>query len=327
MRIRIGVDNNSYFLKQTQLNLRKLVENRTIEPSISELSQQHLILSMFLRRCFGLQLLLVLLTACGSAELSDHKKLSIGVVSYGDGRQSVEQFDALKTHLETELKSIVELEPAFNEVQAIQQIDHHSWDMVFAPPGLAAIAISQKQYLPLLSESGGEKERSVIVVRNESPIQKVNDLSNKIVALGHEGSATGYYLPIFNLYGLTLAEVRFAPTPKTLLAWVSDGSVAAGALSIAELEQYRGDFGKTQFRVLYRDVHPVPAGSVLVGPNIDRNAQQQILQALETAPPRVASSVGYVSNTKPPDYSYLIKVVNRVRPIAQRIKNKPAPLF
>jgi phosphonate transport system substrate-binding protein len=282
---------------------------------------------MFLRRFFGLQLLLILLTACGSAELSEQKKLTIGVVSYGDGRQSIEQFDALKTHLESELKSIVELEPAFNEVQAIQQIDRHSWDIVFAPPGLAAIAISQKQYLPLLSESGGEKERSIIVVRNESPIHNINGLSNKIIALGHEGSATGYYLPVFNLYGLTLAEVRFAPTPKTMLTWISNGTVAAGALSIAELDRYRGDFNQTKFRILYRDVHPVPAGSVLVGPNIDRNEQQQILQALETVPSRVSASVGYVSNTKPPDYSYLIKVVNRVRPIAQHIKAKPAPLF
>jgi phosphonate transport system substrate-binding protein len=282
---------------------------------------------MFLRRFFGLQLLLLLLTACGPAELSEKKKLAIGVVSYGDGRQSIEQFDALKTHLESELKSIVELEPAFNEVQAIQQIERHSWDLVFAPPGLAAIAISQKQYLPLLSESGGEKERSVIVVRNESPIQNINGLSNKIVALGNVGSATGYYLPVFNLYGLTLAEVRFAPTPKTILTWISNGTVAAGALSVAELDQYRGDFGQTKFRILFRDVHPVPAGSVLVAPDIDRNEQQQILQALETVPPRVSSSVGYVSNTKPPDYSYLIQVVNRVRPIAKRIKEKPAPLF
>jgi phosphonate transport system substrate-binding protein len=282
---------------------------------------------MFLRHVLGLQLMLFLLTACGSSELSDQKKLAVGVVSYGEGRQSIERFDGLRTHLESELKSIVELEPAFNEVQAVQQIERQSWDVVFAPPGLAAIAISQKQYLPLLSQSGGEKERSVIVVRAESPIQSLNGLSNKVVALGQRGSATGYYLPLYNLYGLTLAEVRFAPTPKTILMWISQGTVAAGALSIAELDQYQSDFSPTKFRVLYRDVHPVPAGSVLVGPSIDRNEQQQILQALETVPPRVAASVGYVSNSKPPDYSYLIKVVKRVRPIAQRIKQKPAPLF
>lgn len=282
---------------------------------------------MFLRRFFGLQLMLIFLTACGSAELSEQKKLAVGVVSYGDGRQSIEQFDSLKTHLESELKSIVELEPAFNEVQAVQQIERQAWDVVFAPPGLAAIAISQKQYLPLLSQAGGEKGRSVIVVRAESPIQSLNGLSNTIVALGQRGSATGYYLPLYNLYGLTLAEVRFAPTPRTILMWISQGTVAAGALSLAELDQYRGDFSPTKFRILYRDVHAVPAGSVLVGPGIDRNEQQQILQALETVPPRVAASVGYVSNAKPPDYSYLIKVVKRVRPIAQRIKQKPAPLF
>jgi phosphonate transport system substrate-binding protein len=279
------------------------------------------------RCCFGLPLLLAFLVACTPTDSSTQKKLVIGIVSYGDGQQSIEKFDSLKTHLESQLKSVVELEPTFNEVQAIQQVERQSWDIVFAPPGLAAIAITQKQYLPLLSQSGGEKERSVIVVKSDSPIQNLNGLSGKSLALGQIGSATGYYLPVYNLYGMTLSEIRFAPTPKTMLTWINQGTVTAGALSIAELDRYREEFGSTKFRILARDTHPVPAGSILVGPNIDRNEQEQILQALETVPPNVSAATGFVSNTKPPDYSYLIQVVKRVRPISQRIKQKPAPLY
>lgn len=282
---------------------------------------------MFSRRFFGLQMLLAFLAACASPESSVQQKLVVGIVSYGDGRQSIERFEQLKTHLESQLKSVVELEPAFNEVQAVQQIDRQVWDVVFAPPGLAAIAINQKRYLPILSQSGGEKERSVIVVKDSSKIRAIGDLSYMRLALGQEGSATGYYLPIYNLYGMTLAEVRFAPTPKTILGWVAQGTVDAGALSIAELERYRNDFSPTKFRVLFRDIHPVPAGSVLVGPTIDRNEQQQILQALESVPPSMSAALGYVANASPPDYRYLLEVVKRVRPIAQRIKLKPAPLY
>ena len=268
-----------------------------------------------------------MLSACAPAELSNQKKIVVGVVSYGNGGDSIQRFTGLKTQLESQLKMIVELEPTFNEVQALQQIEHQAWDVVFAPPGLAAIAISQKQYLPILTQLGGEKERSVIVVKSTSPAKTLQDLSNQSIALGQRGSATGYYFPLYNLYGMTLSEVRFAPTPKTILTWVDQNTVAAGALSVAELDQYRAEFGPNKFRILHHDGHSVPAGSVLIGPTIDRNEQQELLQTMEAVSPDIASAAGYVSNANPPDYSYLIKVVKRVRPIAQHVKQKPAALY
>jgi phosphonate transport system substrate-binding protein len=282
---------------------------------------------MFFNHFIGFSLLFVLLSACTTAELSDQKKLVIGVVSYGKGSNVIERYAPLKTHLESQLKTIIEIEPAFNEVQAVQQIERKAWDVVFAPPGLAAIAISEAQYLPILPQTGGETERSVIVVQQDSPIKQLTGLANQTVALGQAGSATGYYLPIYNLYGLTLGSIRLSPTPRTTLEWIAQGEVTAGALSIAELNQYRGDFSPTKFRALSRDTHPIPAGAILMGSTVERSAQAQIRKALETAPAPVAAAAEYVTNAKPPDYSYLIEVVKRVRPIAKRIKEKPAPLY
>jgi phosphonate transport system substrate-binding protein len=282
---------------------------------------------MFFRLFWGLPLLLVILSGCGTSRLSEQQRLTIGVVSYGTGANVLERYEALKAHLESRLKTIIELEPAYNELQAVRQIERQAWDVVFAPPGLAAIAISEKQYLSLLPQIGGETERSVMVVRQDSGIGKLNDLANQTIALGQEGSAAGYYFPVYNLYGMTLSSIRFAPTPKTALEWVSKGEVAAGALSLAEFERYRSEFSATPLRVLYRDTHKVPSGAILLGPNVDRNEQEQIRQALETAPAPVAAAADYVANAQPPDYGYLIKVVKRVRPIAKRIREKPAPLY
>jgi phosphonate transport system substrate-binding protein len=71
--------------------------------------------------------------------------------------------------------------------------------MVFAPPGLAAIAISQEQYFPLFPLEGIENVRSAIVVREDSSIKTLAELQDKAIAFGQPGSATGYYLPIYNL--------------------------------------------------------------------------------------------------------------------------------
>ena len=267
------------------------------------------------------------LTACSSSAPSGLTRLTIGVVSYGEGAQSLEQYAELEAHLEAKLKSLIELEPAFNELQALQQVNQQNWDLVFAPPGLAAIAIAEGQYLPILPQAGRQQERSVIIVKDNSPIQKLPELAQKTIALGQEGSATGYYFPIYSLYGLTLTAVKFAPTPKTVLEWVDQGQVAAGALSLAELEQYQSEFKNTRFRVVYQDTHPIPTGAVLLGPTVERNRQEQILQALEDTPPRTAATAGFIPNAPPPDYKNLIKVVKQVRPIAKRIKESPARFF
>ncbi len=288
-----------------------------------------MILNMYSRRFFLIFLLPVLwlLIACSPTENSTLKKLLIGVVSYGEGARSLEQYAELQSHLGSKLKSIIAIEPALNEIQAIDQIERQNWDLVFAPPGLAAIAISQAQYVPLLPREGGERERSVIVVRDDDPATSITDLANKPIALGQKGSAAGYYFPVFNLYGLTLAEIKFGSTPKEILQWIETGEVIAGALSLAKFERYRSEFKDTQFRILHRDSHIVPSGAVLISPKVDGDVQTQLLDALESAAPQTKRSVGYISNAQPPNYEYLIKVVKRVQPIAQRIREKPAPLY
>lgn len=265
------------------------------------------------------------LVAC--SDNPDTTQVIVGVVSYGEGAQSLERYQSLQDHLSKSLKSVVRLEPALNEVQAVQQISQKSWDVIIAPPGLSAIAISVEQYLPILPTTGGNKERSVLIIRNDSNAKTLKDMGNKTIALGQEGSATGYYLPIYNFYGLTLSEIKLAPTPKKIMEWVASGEVAAGALSIAEYEQYRSDFPGTTFKILFQDSHPVPAGSVLVSPNVSEDLKLRLMDAFQATPPDIVNSTGIVPNAAPPNYDYLIQVVKRVRPIAQRIKEKPAPLY
>ncbi|MCX7596784.1 MAG: phosphate/phosphite/phosphonate ABC transporter substrate-binding protein, partial [Fischerella sp.] len=142
-------------------------------------------------------------TGCNSQQTNDvPDKLTIGVVSYGEGKVSLANYERFKDYIASQTKSIVDLEPAYNELQAIDQIHNKRWDIVFAPPGLAAIAIGKELYIPLFSMEGtSSRQRSLLIVREDKPIQKISDLANKIVALGEAGSAAGYYLPLYDLYG------------------------------------------------------------------------------------------------------------------------------
>lgn len=283
---------------------------------------------MISRRLLLIQIIFLLL-GCSSSQPGDTQKLGrlvVGVVAYGEGTRSVDQYQAFNQYLETRMKTLVELEPAFNEVKAVEQIQRQSWSLVFAPPGLAAIAISKANYLPLFPLEGVDNLSSVLVVKKDSPIQKLTDVTGKRIALGQPGSATGYYVPLYELYGTTPMEVRTAPTPKTALEWLAKDEVAVVAMSKDEFDRYRRDFSSVEFRVLHTS-RRIPSGAVLISPEVDRNQQQVIQQAMNEAVPAIAQQAGYIPNAAPPDYKTLISFIEKVKPIESHIHEKPAPLY
>jgi phosphonate transport system substrate-binding protein len=278
------------------------------------------------RRFFLLQMLFLATKGCQPSRQFDGV-LTIGTISYGGGEDLITKYEKFNHYLAEKTKSHVKLEPAFNENKAIERLEARAWSLVFAPPGLAAIAISRYQYVPLFPLVGVSNLRSIFVVRKDSPILELQQLQNQIVAIGQAGSATGYYFPLFNLYGLTLTDVISAPTPKTVMEWVAIGQATAGAVSIAEFNLYSSQLPQTEFRILHTDPHYVPPGVVLIGPNVERNRQEYIRKVMNEFPSVLAQEVGYVPNGQIPDYKYMISVVERVKSIAPQLETKPVRLF
>jgi phosphonate transport system substrate-binding protein len=265
------------------------------------------------------------LSSCSQNNSDPVERWVVGIVSYDTGAQSLDQYEGFKEYLGRQTHKIIELEPALNELQAVQQINRKTWSIVFAPPGLAAIAIGKNQYTPLFPLQGLNNQRSVLLVPDTSPLQTISDLANKVVALGQPGSATGYYLPLYDLYGLTLKEIRFSPTPKTILEWLSQGTVDAGSVSEQEFQQYRNQFGTTKFRVLHTS-RRVPVGVVLVSPTVDLHNQEQIKKVMSQATASIVNDAGYIIDAQVPDYTQFVKLVEKVRPLEEQVKKKPAVL-
>ncbi len=254
------------------------------------------------------------------------EKLTIGVVSYGEGGVSLDKYDRFKEYIAQQTSSVVELEPAYNELQAVEQIQQHNWDLVFAPPGIVAIATGKQQYVPLFPLATiNSTERALLVVRQDSPIRTLNDLSNRVLGLGEVGSAAGYYLPLYDLYGLTLSQIQFAPTPRTMLEWLSQGKIDAGALSEKDYQQYQFEFRDTPFRILHVS-RRIPDGAVLLSPNVDHARQEEIRSAMNAAPSDIASDAGYLPSSQPIDYKNFVELVNKVKPLESRVRQKPAVL-
>ncbi len=279
-------------------------------------------------------LTLLLLSACSAKSMSSAgTTLTIGTIDDDQSAKSIEQYDRFKSYLKEKTQSLIQIEPVLNEDQALDRIRSKSWSLVFAPPGLAAIAISQHQYIPLFPLSGVQNLRSAIVVREDSPIQSLQSLAGKVLALGKPGSATDYYLPLFNLYGLTLAELLITATPKEILAAIAQGKAAAGAISVAEFNTARDQIDAAKFRILFVDPHSVPPGALLLSPDLARDRADSLRQILHQVDSVMATEAGFVTNAAVPDYQYLISVVERVRSIfpgdadATLLQQKPIRLF
>ena len=269
---------------------------------------------MQLQRIF-LVLIIWAIAACDRAPEMEIRRLSVGVVGYGTTDRSLQQYADFQTYLGTQQNSTIELEPTYNEVRALAQISGNKWDLVFAPPGLAAIAISEYNYEPLVPLESRDKTRSVIVAKSTLSATELKDLAGQTIALGQKGSATGYYLPIFNLYGLTFQEVVYAPTPKAVLEQLHNDEVSVGALSLGDYNLLKRNYDANQFKIIYLDRHNVPPGAILASDRLERNQQEQIRQALQETPSFIAANAGYLTNEPLPDYSYLIGVIERVREV------------
>lgn len=272
-----------------------------------------------------MSLVMLAIAGCTDVETGPTDKMTIGVVSYGDSEVSLAQYQQFQTYLAEQTKIAFELEVAYNELKAVQQVESGNWSLVFAPPGLAVIAGKQgyEQLFPL--DDVDKSEHAYIVVREDSPLTTLTDLAYKTVAMGKPGSAAGYYLPLYDLYGLTLSSVKFAPTPQQLLAWVEEGSVEAGAISEQAFEQYKNQFSNTDFRILHQSKRKIPAGVVMLGV-VERGEGEFIRRVMAEAPSNITSDAKYIPTAPLPDYGDMIKVVERVRPLEAQVQKQPAVL-
>jgi len=271
---------------------------------------------MQLRRIL-LIVIIFAISACDRPQEMALGKLSIGVVSYGSNNESLQKYVEFKKYLGIKQNSTIELEPTYNEVRALTQIANKKWDLVFAPPGLAAIATSEYDYEALVPLDGRDKTRSVIVAKSELKAKDRQDLAGQTIALGQKGSATGYYLPIFNLYGLNFKEVVYASTPKDVLELINNNKVTVGALSLEDYNILKRNYQANQFKIIYLDQHNIPSGAVLISDRLERNQQEQIRLALTETPSFIASNAGYLTTEQLPDYSYLTRVIERVREVLE----------
>lgn len=241
-----------------------LHEDNRIDPMISKAKT-------FLSGPLGTVLLAVALTF---ASPSWAETLKVGTISVAPVDE-IRTFQPFADYLADALK-----EDGFDGAEVVIAADVHQMASLlksgavdlFIDSSVAALVVTElsgAQYMLRRWKKGRDQYRSVIFVRDDSPIVSLDDLRGKLIAFEEPFSTSGFMLPAMTLYraGLELSEVKstaslppadslgfiMAYDNETQSAWLERGRVQAAAMAEKDFK----DFSETALAPL-RALHHTP---------------------------------------------------------------------
>ena len=207
--------------------------------------------------------------------------------------------ERMRTLLTVASRCQVEFEPLLSPERARQRLQEDGWDLAFLPPGLTALAMQRSGGgQPVRRLMQRNRSRSALLVSSESQFRTVKDLKGQRLGLLPRGSLTGFYLPLYNLHGLQLKQVRYAISYDGLLELLRSGSVDVIAWD-AGLPSPGGDV-----RVLAEDSHAIPSGSMVFSQALVLADHTSLLASLDASAAEMPEDLGYVAEFPPVPQAY-----------------------
>lgn len=228
-------------------------------------------------------------------------RLRVGLVGSAEGRRGSagvilaeqEQFK-LRELLMASSRCDVLLEPVLSPEQARLRLRNSEWDLAFLPPGLTAVALEQEGQFSLVRQLGRrQNSKSQLVVRADSRFKTRADLRGTRLGLLPRGSLTGFYLPLFNLHGLTFSQVGYELTYQDLMQGLKNREFDVIAWDGALPTQ--GD----DIRIIHEDTHAIPLGALALSQPLLAQDYKPFVQKLDDNVSQLPSSLGYATGVIP----------------------------
>ena len=249
-------------------------------------------------------------TAGGSAACPDGK-VRFGIEPYEDPAKLKPAYEVLAKALETELDCPVELTVVEDYSAEVLAMQNGKLDIAqFGPLGLV-FASDRAGAEPIVSfgDSKGELTtyKGGIWVKKDSPIQSLEDLKGKSLALSEPGSTSGDALPRFALAD----EAKLDPKkdvkleyagghPEALLALTND-KVDAAEINTQQLatSKSEGVFDESKFRRVWES-EPIPNDPITVAKDLDPAFKAKVKEALLGLSTEDVAKVGAFLDVDPP---------------------------
>ncbi|MGC5196971.1 phosphate/phosphite/phosphonate ABC transporter substrate-binding protein [Aphanothece microscopica] len=256
----------------------------------------------------GLAVLSLLLGSCSGGDSVSRQPLCgpsgtlrVGLIDPREGLSASTQLpfadqeiEGLRTLLMEASQCEVQLEPLSSTDRARDKLEAHQWDAAFLPPGLTAFALRQAAgYSPLRVLGGRHTSRSSILVLASSRFQSLADLNGARVGLLPRGSLTGFYLPLYNMHGLSLGQVTFALDFPALQTMLNEGQVDAIAWDDSLPPP------SVPVRSLASDTHKIPLGALVLSGSLADADYLPFLKNLDASSAQMPATIGYAATMMP----------------------------
>lgn len=286
---------------------------------------------MRLRAAAALLLAVLSLSACRRDQASQVRlcgsagQLRVGFVGAEEGRArggqavlSDPDIARVRDLLTVASRCEVLLEPVVSPEQARQRLSRGDWDVAFLPAGLAALALEGSgggDYNLVRPLGQRSQSRSQLLVPAGSARRTPQQLQGARLGLLPRGSLTGFYLPLYNLHGLSLRSVHYALSYSELLE-----QLRAGKLDVIAWDAALPDPG-ADMRVLSEDQNVIPVGALVLSQALVAADHQPFLRVLDQSAAQLPPGLGYVAGVLPE-----AQQLQRLRAVITNVESWNLPL-
>ncbi len=228
--------------------------------------------------------------------LQSHKDLRIQPLVIGI-MTDPEDYAALEDYLTEELRQAlghvvdvrIEGGESLTYQEAKNQIAQKEWDLVFAYSPMNGVTAGDNGYVWIarMFPQYPSYYQSVLFVREDSSIRSLEDIQPEtVIALGQLGSASKFFMPVYDLYGKTVTLSRDHGRSQDIIDLIRSGEADVGAVAKSELED------ETGFRVI-QESREIPGSGVYLSPELSPEIRTIVRDALLAAPQEIQESANY----------------------------------
>lgn len=209
--------------------------------------------------------------------------------------------------------------------QVKQQMKQKKWDIAFTvSPMISVLAEDYNYIFAARMFPDAPQFESALFVRADSWIRSLADITPETkIAVGNFNSSVNFYMPIYDLYGKTLA-IDLENSGQEIRDKVASGKVDVGVGVYSVLTRPEM---QVNFRVISRS-RGIPLSGVYISPSLSDREQKLVVNALLNAPENIQEEAAYGAGNQV-NYQEFSKITKRVDEIINCVdwQRNPVQLF